>query len=65
MHRSTFAALLKRPTLDLCVECHDEPASLSPEAHGRIEADNCTACHDAHFGAGKLLRPGVTGTQRP
>ena len=29
MHRSTHAGLLKMPTLEMCVECHDEPEEMS------------------------------------
>lgn len=59
-HRSARRWLLKQPVLDTCVECHDEPAYLSEEAHGGDNVDDCTRCHDAHFGGSGLLKPGVT-----
>lgn len=60
MHRSTHAGLLKMPTLEMCVECHDEPEDLSEEAHNEGEGvDDCTRCHDPHFGESPLLKKGV------
>jgi predicted CXXCH cytochrome family protein len=62
-HRSELLHLLRQPVYNTCVDCHDEPEDLSEEAHGGdiLESGavkNCTVCHDPHFGAEKLLRPG-------
>ena len=60
MHRSTQAGLLKMPMLEMCVECHDEPEDLSEEAHNEGQGvDDCTRCHDPHFGELPLLKKGV------
>ncbi len=55
-HRSAQPALLLLPVFDTCIECHDEPEDLSETAHSGADAENCTKCHDPHFGEGMLLR---------
>ncbi len=55
-HRSDREYLLKAPTFDLCIECHDEPADLSEPAHTVAGVERCTACHDPHFGTEMLLK---------
>jgi hypothetical protein len=64
MHRSDQPHLLKRPLLQTCVECHDEPADLSKDAHGGPKVEQCTSCHDPHFGSGPLLRTGAPPTPK-
>ena len=61
LHRTKHAVLLTQSVYDICVECHDAE-DLSEEAHGE-EVENCTACHDAHFGTGALLKAGVKGAE--
>jgi predicted CXXCH cytochrome family protein len=57
MHRGPRPHLLKESMYDLCTYCHDEPEDLSEPAHAVEGVERCTACHDAHFGTGALLRP--------
>lgn len=60
MHRSTHKALLTSAVTDMCIDCHDEPEDLSEDAHNGGEGvDNCTRCHDPHFGESPLLKKGV------
>ena len=60
-HRSKHLHLLAQPVYDICVDCHDEPEDLSEEAHSGDDVKDCTACHDAHFGTGALLKPARGG----
>jgi len=60
-HRSKQPALLLLPVFETCIECHDEPEDLSAAAHSGADADNCTKCHDPHFGEGMLLRNADSG----
>ena len=55
-HRSVRVALLGMPVFESCVECHDEPEDLSPDAHSGSGVENCTSCHNPHFGTGALLK---------
>lgn len=56
-HRSPQRFLLNQPVFETCVDCHEEPEDLSEEAHSGDGVENCTACHDPHFGTGHLLKP--------
>ncbi len=64
-HHSENPFLLKMPAYDLCIECHDEPAELSEEAHSGPNAKDCTTCHDPHFGTGMFLKPTYKGVATP
>jgi cytochrome c553 len=65
MHQSVQRYLQKQPTFDMCIECHGAPEDLSRETHGGPDVKHCTACHDPHFGSGKLLRiPSVETSRR-
>lgn len=55
-HRSRQEHLLTNTVLNLCVDCHDPPDELSAPSHKGDGVENCTRCHDPHFGSGKLLR---------
>lgn len=62
LHRSERFSLLKASVFDLCAECHD-PDDLDEDTHGGAGVENCTRCHDAHFGESPLLKPGVQGAE--
>lgn len=62
MHRTEHLKLLKLAMFDTCVDCHDEPEDLSEEAHSAEGVEDCTHCHDPHFGTGHLLKPGYKPT---
>ncbi len=59
MHQSTWASLLRREVVELCIDCHEPPEELSAPAHKVANARECAACHDAHFGKEKLLKSGL------
>ena len=61
LHRSERPSLLKAPVFDLCAECHD-PDDLDEDICG-TDLQNCTKCHDAHFGESPLLKPGVEAAE--
>ena len=59
LHRSKLPSLLTQPAAELCAACHDDPADLSEEAHRVEGVEQCTLCHDPHFGreGEMLLKP--------
>ncbi|MCK4658702.1 MAG: hypothetical protein KAV82_04195 [Phycisphaerae bacterium] len=58
-HRSRYAHLLKSTVRDSCTgDCHDPDDLSDVDAHGGPDADNCTTCHDPHFGSSPYLRAG-------
>lgn len=56
MHRSLKPHLLTQDVATLCTDCHGGPEELSEEAHRGKGVEQCTRCHDPHFGSGNLLK---------
>jgi len=68
-HASAEQALLLKPSMDLCLSCHNqelrsndsEVANIgkilqaNPHHHGPIQAKDCAACHDPHGGLRRSL----------
>ena len=56
MHRSRYPDLLKSSLYATCMKCHKSIDRLSPEPHRVDDVQNCSRCHDPHFGGKGLLR---------
>lgn len=65
LHRSEQLHLLIRPVFETCIECHDEPEDLSEDSHSGDNVEQCTRCHDPHFGVTPLLRPDAPRVEGP
>jgi len=67
MHVSYQTSLLVEPEDALCRRCHDASVSEAARSsyHAGIAGQECTSCHDPHFGASqRLLKATVRGAQR-
>jgi predicted CXXCH cytochrome family protein len=57
-HQSRYRSLLVSSTIDVCLECHDDPRA-DPDApwHGAVEGRGCAGCHPPHFELDQLQLP--------
>jgi predicted CXXCH cytochrome family protein len=55
-HRSVLPGLMIKALFETCMDCHPSPEELSTPAHSVADVQNCTRCHDPHFGGRMLLK---------
>lgn len=57
-HEGTEKALLKAPSRDLCLKCHDDFAKAMQAAeriHPPVKEEPCTSCHNPHSSASSFV----------
>lgn len=56
-HKSEYEALLKRPQMETCMDCHQVAPVLDRPYHATAKSgeDRCGKCHDPHKAGNRLL----------
>jgi predicted CXXCH cytochrome family protein len=54
-HTSKYKGLLKKPSRDVCLSCHNEAKVLAGPHHIEAAFKSCVTCHDPHFAGNRRL----------